>query len=248
MKKILTILLLLQSTFLFSQNLHYFRLNIGPKFEKYNVTGNDNVSALFHMDAGASVYLGKRFTENIYAEVGLLKNDYSAKFDVITKNDLGTEYRWFDEDLYPTFSSTQLALNVGWRQPYSQKVSFYGSAGLQTFLSRKRVREGSQEHVRQSVIEVDGEFEDFTMYTFSNDLEAGSIILRTDVGTLIQVSKTLCLDLGFTARAGTNTLNEFQIEYTSSSDDVPKRATLSTSGAGIILNIGVKYQVNKFSN
>lgn len=248
MKKILTILLLLPSSFLFSQNLHYFRLNIGPKFEKYNVTGNENVNALFHMDAGASVYLGKRFTENIYAEVGLLKNDYSAKFDVITKNDLGTEYRWFDEDLYPTFSSTQLALNVGWRQPYSQKVSFYGSAGFQTFLSRKLVREGSQEHVRQSIIEVEGEFEQFTMYTFSNDLEAGNVILRADVGTLIQVTKSLSVDLGLTARAATNTLNEFEIEYTSTSENEPKTATLSTNGAGMIFNIGVKYQIAEFTD
>lgn len=248
MKKILTILLLFPSSLLLAQNLHYFRLNIGPKFESYKVSGNENVSALFHLDAGASIYVGKRFTENIYAEIGLLKNDYSAKFDITTQNNAGTEYRWFDEDLYPTFSSTQAALNVGWRQPYSQKVSFYGSAGFQTFVSRKLVREGSQQHIRESVIEVDGVKEAIEIYTFSNDLEAGNILLRADIGTLIQVSNSLCVDLGFTARSAISSLNEFQVEYASLSEPEVKTATLSTNGAGVTLNIGVKYQINKFVN
>ena len=194
MKKLLTIILLFSSSLLVAQNLHYFKINIGPKYESYKVSGNEKVNALFHMDAGASIYLGKRFTENVYAEVGLLKNDYSAKFDVTTMGLGSREYRWFYQDLYPTFSSTQVALNVGWRQPYSQKISFYGSAGFQLFLSKKLRREGSQQHTRESTEEVNGVKETIDLYTFSNGFEEGNVLFRADLGTFIKVSKFLFVD------------------------------------------------------
>lgn len=247
MKKLLTIILLFSSSLLVAQNLHYFKINIGPKYESYKVSGNEKVNALFHMDAGASIYLGKRFTENVYAEVGLLKNDYSAKFDVTTMGLGSREYRWFYQDLYPTFSSTQVALNVGWRQPYSQKISFYGSAGFQLFLSKKLRREGSQQHTRESIEEVNGVKETIDLYTFSNGFEEGNVLFRADLGTFIKVSKFLFVDLGFTARSATDVINEFQIEYTSFSESEKKTATLRTHGAGFMLNVGVKYQIAKFS-
>ncbi len=247
MKKLLTLLMLFSSSLLIAQNLHYFRINLGPKYESYNVSGNDEVNSLFHMDAGASIYLGKRFTENIYTEVGLLKNDYSAKFDVNTIGLGNHKYRWFNNDIYPTFSSTQIALNMGWRQSYSERVSFYGSLGFQLFLNKKLRRVGSQQYVRESNIEYDGARETIEIYTFSNGFEGGNVLVRADVGTFIQVSKFLFIDLGLTARGATDVINEFQIEYTSLSEPEKKTATLRTDGVGLMLNFGVKYQIAKFS-
>jgi len=246
MKKIITLLLICQSSMLFAQHLNYFRLNIGPKFENYNVAGSDEVNALLHLDAGASIYFGKLFTENIYAEAGLIKNDYSAKFDITTVGLGGQEYRWFDQDLYPTMKTTQASLSLGWRQPYSHKVSFYGSAGFQMFLSKKLSREGSQQHIRESIVDVDGQKESIEIYTFSNGFESGNLLLRADIGTLIQVSKTLWVNLGVTARSAVDPINEFQVEYTTLSNQANKTATLSTNGAGLVLNLGVKYQIAKF--
>ena len=246
MKKIIAVLLVCLTTPLMAQKLHYFRVNLSPKFENYTVTGNENVNALFHMDVGASVLVGKRFTPNWYGELGLLKNDYSAKLDILTQNNLGADYRWFDEDLYPTFTSSQLLLNGGYRHAHSQLVSFYGGVGLQIFLSKKLSRDGTQLHIRESVIEVDGVREQIAINTFSNGLEAGNFLVRADAGIFLKVSKSLSVDLGVTARTSTNSLNEFEIEYSSTSQPEKQRAVIATSGAGLSLNIGFKYQIAAF--
>ncbi len=110
-EKLLTIILLFFSSLLVAQNLHYSSINLGHKHESYKVSGNNEMSALFHFGAGASMYLVKHFIVNLYAEEGLLKNDYLAKFDMITMGSGNVEYRWFNRYLYSTFGSIQMVLN-----------------------------------------------------------------------------------------------------------------------------------------
>ena len=74
------------------------------------------------MDVGAGIYLGKRFTPpKIYAEVGLQKIDYSSRFQIATYSLDGEELKAFDKQLYPTFSSVQMAFLVGYESRFSEK-------------------------------------------------------------------------------------------------------------------------------
>jgi hypothetical protein len=76
------ILILVGSLHSYGQTIDYFRVHMGPKIDRYTVTQNDNVRAKLHMDVGAGVYVGKLITEQFYGEIGLVKNDYSAKFEI----------------------------------------------------------------------------------------------------------------------------------------------------------------------
>jgi hypothetical protein len=226
--------------------VHYFRANMGPKLEHYVATGNANVSAYPHMDVGAGFYLGKRFTERVYAEVGLIKNDYSARFEITSQNMAGEELKSFSKELYPTFSSVQVGLLGGYRLPLSEKWTVYGQGGVHFFLSKKLTREGNQNFKDAATNEKNTYEETMNVTTFSNAFEAGNLIFRADAGVYRRVSETLSIDISVSGRASNLPLNQFTIEYTSFSNSTPQQAEFTNKGVAINLIFGVKYRINKF--
>ena len=226
--------------------LHYLRVNLSPKLEQYKASGNENVEALPHLDVGASIYLGNRFTPKIYAEVGLQKIDYSSRLQITTYNVDSEELKAFDKQLYPTFSSVQMALLVGYESRFSEKWNVYGAAGINFFVSRSLDREGSQFYDEMAKNDETGYEEPIAVYTYSNDLEGGNILMRADLGLYRQVSKTLFLDMSIAAKSSFTPINEFEIEYTSNSNTNIQRARLETRGSSVSLNLGVKYRINKY--
>lgn len=250
---ILFFLILTISGFLYAQEgatndakLHYLRVSLNPKMEQYKTSGNKNVETLPHLDVGASIYLGKRFTPKVYAEVGLQKIDYSARFQIKTRSIEGEELIAFDKQLYPTFSSVQMAMLGGYETRLSEKWSVYTNAGINFFVTRALDREGSQFYDEIAKNEDSGYEEPIDVTTYSNGLEGSNIFLRADLGFYRQVSKTLFLDISVTGKTSFASVNEFKIEYSSESNKAPQIATFETNGSSLSLNLGVKYRINKY--
>ncbi|PCJ66395.1 MAG: hypothetical protein COA58_06355 [Bacteroidetes bacterium] len=231
-----------------SPKLHYFRVNMGPKLEQYVVNGNSNVTSIPHLDVGAGLYIGRRFTENIYAEVGLIKNDYSARLEITSQNMAGEELKSFSSQLYPTFSSVQVGLLGGYRLPLSEKWTIYGQGGFHLFLNKKLTRTGSQFFKEPARNESGSYEEDIEVIAFSNDFEPGNIIFRGDVGVYRQISKSLSLDFSVSGRFSNLPLNEFKIEYSSFSNSTKQQAVVANKGVALNLIFGIKYQINKYKS
>lgn len=229
----------------FSQNFHYFRVQMGPKSEKFEVTGNDNVIAQNHIDVGAGFMLGKRFNENLYAELGMYKNDYSSKFEVLSLNKDGEELSSFSDKVYPSFSSAQIGLNGGYRYEFTEKWTGYFQVGVQTFLSRKIEREGSQLHIEIAKNNESGYEEEINLTTYSNGLEAGNLIFKGDVGFFRVISKELALDFSVSGRTSNLPMSSYKIEYNTFSELEKKRAEITNYGKSFGFYIGLKYKFNE---
>ena len=247
MRYILSICLGFAAQFLLAQNVHYFKAHMGPKMDKYEVVGNQNVKALTHLNVGAGVAMGKRFTENIFAEAGIYKNDYSAKFEVTTLDDNGEELKAFSDKLYPTFSTTQLSVLVGYRMELSEKWSWYTQGGIQGIVSKKLDREGSQSILDTARNESSGAKEAIKLITYSNGFGAGSLLFRGDVGVFKRLSPSLSIDVSLSGRFSTLNLNEFDIEYTKENSD-KHQAKLLTNGVNLSLYIGLRYRINNYTD
>ncbi len=245
--RILTSLLLLAIINIsYAQTIHYFRVQMGPKMENYKVLNNDNVKALSHVDVGAGLLVGKRFTENFYAEAGVFKNDYSAKFEITTKNQDGIELKSFSDQLYPTFSTAQAGIFGGYRSEYSEKWTWYAQGGVQSTLTKKLEREGSQFFYEIAKNEASGDEEQIEVITFSNGLGPGNLIFRADAGLYRSVSEHLAIDMSVSGRFSNLVFNEFEIEYFSQSEPQKKRAVLQNNAKSFSFSIGLKYKINDY--
>ena len=139
-----------------------------------------------------------------------------------------------------------MALLLGYENRFSEKWSVYGTTGINFFVSRTLDREGSQFYDEMANNDETGYQESIAVYTYSNDLEGGNILMRADLGLYRQVSKTLFLDMSIMAKSSFTPINEFEIEYTSNSNATVQRARLETRGSSVSLNLGVKYRINKY--
>lgn len=242
------ILILCVSLQSYGQTIDYFRVHIGPKIDRYTVTQNDNVRAKLHMDAGAGIYVGKLITEQFYGEIGLVKNDYSAKFEIDVVQPNGTILTGFGNQLYPTFTTTQLSLAAGYRYPLSKKVMLYGQGGFNVIVNKKLSRNGSQTFTEEVRNDEFGLTETLQVITYSNGFGSGGFVFRGDVGAFIHVGKDLFIDISLSARSSSLVLNEFDIEYIAESDSQKRGARLSTKGTGFGLYLGIKYRISKDSS
>jgi len=242
------ILILCVSLQSYGQTIDYFRVHIGPKIDRYTVTQNDNVRAKLHMDAGAGIYVGKLITEQFYGEIGLVKNDYSAKFEIDVVQPNGTILTGFGNQLYPTFTTTQLSLAAGYRYPLSKKVMLYGQGGFNVIVNKKLSRNGSQTFTEEVRNDEFGLTETLQVITYSNGFGSGGFVFRGDVGAFIHVGKDLFIDISLSARSSSLVLNEFDIEYIAESDSQKRGARLSTKGTGFGLYLGIKYRISKESS
>ena len=229
----------------YGQTIDYFRVHLGPKIDRYTVTQNDNVRGKTHLDVGAGIYVGKMINEQFYGEVGLVKNDYSAKFEIDVVQPNGAVLRGFGNQLYPTFTTTQLSLAAGYRYPLSKVMTLYGQGGLNVIVNKSLSREGSQtftEEVRNDEFGITDEIE---VITYSNGFGPGGYLFRGDVGTLIHVGKEFYVDVSLSARSSSLQLNEFDIEYIAGSNPQKQGAKLSTKGTGFGVYIGMRYVIGK---
>lgn len=244
MKKILLLIFVISVYQVQAQSIHYFKVQMGPKLEKYSVQGNSQVQALRHIDVGAGFTVGKRFSKNTYAEISLFKNDYTSKFEVTTQSTSGEELKSFKNVLYPTFTSVQLGVVGGYRQPLSEYWEVYAQGGLQFLLNKKLSREGSELHIERAVNEDTGYEETIELYTFSNGLGGSNFLLRADLGMYRNLTDLWALDFGVATRYSNVQLNEYEIEYVSASYPAKRRAKLSNTGTSIAFHFGLKYRIN----
>lgn len=244
MKSWITLILLLLSTVLSAQNVHYFRVNMGPKFEQHQIVNTQQVRMLPHIDVGAGIYLGKRFSEEWSAEVGLLKNDYSARFEIDTRNIQDEEVVAFENFVYPTFTSYQLALLGTYRFPTDRRWSYYATAGVQLFIKRSLSREGTL-ILTDEINPEEEPVEEFDMVVYSNGFESGNLIFRADLGAFYAVNEDLSLDISLTARASNLLVNEFSMEYSNFNGSIfEKDIHIRNSGKALQLSLGIKYRIN----
>lgn len=231
----------------FAQGLNYFKVHMGPKIESYT-SDAPNAKGLINVNAGAGVSVGKLFTEQVYVELGLYKNDYSARYELTSVLANGQEVKTAGSSIYPTFSTTQLASIVGCRFNPGFNWQAYAEAGLHFFVARKLDREGSSTYNETAQNDETGDATELSIIEFSNGLEPGNLLFRGNVGVYRALNERLSLDISISGRISTLPLNEFQVDYTeiNSPNQNKQTARFSTNGAQIGLYFGIKYNINPF--
>ena len=242
--RFITLFLIALSATSFAQTIHYFRVNMGPKLEMFQVSNPANLEMLPHVDVGAGVYLGRRISENFSAEVGVVKNDYTARFQIQTKNPEGEEVNLFSNSLYPTYSSYQVALLGQYRLPLNENWSIYGSAGFHAFLTKNLDREGILTENETIYASNGDEVDNMELIYFSNEFEGGNLIFRADAGVYRRISENISIDLSFSGRAASQTVSEFTVEYSSNLGASAKNILISNKATSWGLNLGIKFKIN----
>ncbi len=230
-----------------AQTINYFEFEMGPKVDRYNAVGNKNVKGLLPIGIGAGVSLGKMLSEKSYFEVGLFKNDYSSNFEIISRDLEGQELTSKINRLYPTFSSTQLALMLGHRLRLSEKWTIYGEAGAHLFVNRRLDREGSLGINSKTQNDESGYEENIYVTIFSNGFESGSFLLRLNMGCYRDISETMAINFSISARGSSVVINEYEIQYTTDSEPQNQNAKLQTNGDQLGFYLGLKYRISSFS-
>jgi len=236
LKNAVTLLSLLISTTLFGQQIHYFRVNMGPKTEFFTLENTQNIQKLTHIDVGAGAYLGFRFNPSVFAEIGIIKNDYSFKFEVPTPvNDevlIGHE-----NTVYPVYSSYQLGFLGGYETHLNEDWVAYGKLGFHLFLAKSLDRTGTISSTRYLD---NGDPVKVTWY--SNDFEAGNLIFRADAGFYRNVSENLALDFFFSGRSSNLIVNSAKMTLESNAAN-EQNIVLNNQATSLGFNIGVKYKI-----
>lgn len=246
MKYLISSLLLLTSSLCEAQLLNYFKVQMGPKYDIYN---GDGGTAIPHVNVAAGATLGKLFTENIYAEVGVYKNDYTANIQLTDRDLNEVPYTTNEKILYPTFTSTQLGGLVGYRFPidaYDDDWIIYVEVGVHNVFNKKLSREGSQT-LSVPASTNDGFTEQpMDVIIFSNGNESGSLIFKGNMGVYRKLNENLAADISISGRFSNLPLNEFQVEYALNGSN-KQNAIFTTDGTQLGLYIGLKYTINKYS-
>ncbi|MBT8327054.1 MAG: outer membrane beta-barrel protein, partial [Bacteroidia bacterium] len=229
--RLVLILLIGLSTQGFAQTFHYFRVNMGPKLEYFQVQNAANLEMLAHIDVGAGVYIGKRFNEKFSAEVGIVKNDYTARFEINTKNPEGKELSLFGQSLYPTYSSYQIAVLGQYRVPINEKWIVYSNVGFHAFLTKNLSREGILTENEIIYANNGDEVDNMELIYFSNDFEGGNLIFRADLGVYRNITDNLAIDMSISGRAASQSISEFTVEYKSNLGASAKNILISNHAA-----------------
>lgn len=246
MRKGILVTVLLISLGSMAQKINYFRLEVGPKYDRFQVSGNQNVEPQWHTDVSAGIFLGKRFTESAFAELGVVKHDYVSKVEIATLNTNGDRLVTFGDRLVSTFNSVQLGLIGGYEWAIKPRVNAYAKAGFQIFINKTLSQEGSTAYIEEAKNTVIGYAEPIEVTVFSNGIEAGNLIFRGDVGMNYYFGNNVFLEASISGRAGNTMLSEYEIQYQSQSMQGPLRAKVRTSGQSIGFYLGVRYRIADF--
>lgn len=240
MKFVLYFTLCLSSLSSAANNLDYLRITMGPKLERFTLNTESQIELLPHLDFSAGIYLGKNINEKFGLEMGLIRNDYSAKIRVQVPGVNGEEDRvFFDGYIYPTLRTYQMAVLPSYRQYISSKVQVYGMAGLQFFLTRKLDREGT-EIIDEAIVDQNGSVVSrYEITTFGNTTEAGNFLLRMDAGFIFSIKSYLHIDASFQIKGSTLPINSFKIQYPDSKNAI-REVTVETKGLSYGLNLGLR--------
>lgn len=213
--------------------------------EFHSIENEQAVNILNHIDVGAGIYGGKRFTKNFSVELGVIKNDYSSKFDISTTYDK-IPVRAFENFVYPTYTSYQLGVLGNYRKALGENWALFGQAGFHLFISKKLSRDGSVFTNSELVDSVGGVLRQFEMITYSHNMEAGNLIFRGDLGLYYNVSSSLAIEMSISGRMANLPIHSFKIDYDLNDANPGKQVKITNSGKSLGLQLGIKYVVNSY--
>lgn len=223
-----------------AQNLHYLRFSMGPKFEFSSIENAQDIELVNHLDAGAGIYLAKRFNEQVAAEIGLLKNDYSVRLQARTDDDLIA----FENHFIPTYTSYQLGLMGNFQKQMNDKWIAYSVAGFQLFLTKRLSREGLVETSENLVDEDNFILRRYAMSSYSYGFESGNLIFRGDLGLVRKLSPVLALDIAVSGRAANLPIHSFKVNYDLDNMQVGENVVITNTGRAINVLLGIRYTIN----
>lgn len=242
MKKILILLLLPLSSM--SQTIDGLKFQMGPKIDKfYAETGQ--VEMLPHLDVSAGLFLYKELVENWRLNIGIIKHDYSAKFQIkVNDANTGREETFFKNYVFPTYTSYQLGIMPSYRHMITNDLAVYGSAGVLLYLSKKLSRTGIDERTEELIDPDMNQLSALTLTTYNNSFNSGNFILRADAGLLIGLKEYLALDISLNGRFSTLEHGGFKLEYTDDQGVNRGEDRIYTKAGGVGMNIGLQLQFN----
>lgn len=220
------------------------KFQMGPKIDKFHST-SEAVEMLPHVDVSAGIFVYKEINEDWRIHLGVVKQDYSAKFQIpVNDVNTGNDEVFFKNYVFPTFTSYQLAIMPSYRYMINADLAVYGSAGLMLYLSKNLSRTGVEEKTEALVDEDLNELSSMTLTTFNNQFASGNYLIRGDIGLLYGIKEYLALDVSINGRFSSLEHGSFDLKYTDDSGINTGEDRIYNKGLGMGLNVGLQLKIN----
>ena len=189
----------------YAQIIDEIQLQVGPKIEYYAIQGisqirnpGDEIALKTHIDASAGLFAIKNIENNFTVKAGLVKRDFSFRYDIVATDDITqTQQTYFENSVFPSFTSVQAGAGFGYKYIASPRSAFYFDLGFQFYLYKKLTTEGLDEDSQVILNDMNEPVGTITLRRFRNGFGGGNYFIRTDVGYLLSLNDYLIFDLGF---------------------------------------------------
>ncbi|MFT5480345.1 MAG: hypothetical protein ACI9UJ_000939 [bacterium] len=249
-RKILAILFIISglATKSLAQNDYYIGLDIGPKFDQYQLaTGGarpyqPSIKLYNPMAATFGVLAGALIEEKYQVEVGIYKSDYRVNIDLITESgDI-----FFANTPINTFTSYMVPFNFNavktWQGKYEPRHFIYGT-GV-TMLAGTKM--GLAETFISPEVPINplNASEGSISYVISNNsFDAKILMLNVNIGYQYPINESVNISLAMNSKIGIAGNNYFDIVHRTPNHAEVKNS-IFTTGTSIQFNIGFRYFLN----
>lgn len=236
------------ATHTLAQNDYYIGLDIGPKFDQYQLaTGgtrpyHPSIKIYNPLAATFGVLAGALIEEKYQVEVGIYKSDFRVNIDLLTEN--GDVF--FANTPINTFTTYMIPFNFNavktWQGKYEPRQFIYGTgvtmlAGTKMGLSETFI---SPEVPINPLNASEGSIS----YVISdNNFDAKIVMLNINIAYQYPINESVNINLGMNSKLGIAGNNYFDISHRTPNHAVVKNS-IFTTGTSIQFNIGFRYFLN----
>ena len=218
-------------------------VQLGPKMEFFH-TNSQDLSLIQHVDASFSLFAIKSLNENWEAKVGLVKRDFTSKFEVEVLDPV-TEQRetYFERTAFPAYTSYMLQFGAQYKQYLDQNTLWYAGAGIMLYAQKKLSRTGLETQTDILYDQDQLPISSLEMRSFGNSFQEGNYILKLEAGLVHAVNSYLAIDGTVYASGSSLTHQSLELEFLDSQGNMLIKDELRTQGLGLGLNIGVRIKL-----
>lgn len=231
-----------------AQNTFFFGLDIGPKYDQYELgtAGSRpyDPSLNIRNDIGAmfGVTFGVLLSENLYLESGIYRSNFRAIFDLVNED----KKKYFINTPVNTFTANMVPVNLYIRKPFTKTEGtfIHFGGGFSTLIGTKK---GLEEMFFSHAEPLDPENlnKGNIAYTIlDNNLDANIITLNLSSSIHFPVNDEVTASVTVSGRLGIAGNNTVNIEH-STPDHASVRNAFSTKGSGVQIQFGFRYIFTK---
>jgi hypothetical protein len=246
-KVINTLIIIMLSITGFAQNQYYVGLDIGPKFDQYQLaTGGSrpyhpSINVYNQMAATFGVLGGVTLEDKYQVEVGIYKSDYRVNIDLVTET--GDEF--FVNTPINTFTSYMIPFNFNaiktWQGAYEPRHFIYGT-GVTMLAGTKMGLDGTFISPAVPINPLNASEGSISYVISNNNFDAKILMLNINIGYQYPINESVNINVSMNSKLGISGNNYFDIEHRTPNHSSVVNS-IFTTGTSLQFNIGFRYKL-----